>query len=103
MMWRAGRGGGGPWVHCSCGKDHASDPEVDDEAVRLYEYIELDGMLFVNGCPGCNSRLAKYEHFIWNNRQVIRDYLRVRIEQEKRWADQEHMLNIVAGITNETN
>jgi hypothetical protein len=22
MMWAAGMGGAGPWVHCSCGKDH---------------------------------------------------------------------------------
>ena len=31
MMWDAGLGGGGPWVHCACGKDYSL---TDDEFVE---------------------------------------------------------------------
>ena len=101
MMWDAGMGGGGPWVHCSCGKDHSLDPDLTDEEydqAESFGYIELDGQLFVYGCDGCSTKLAKYENFIWNNRNTIRRYLKTRIDQEKAWADQEHMLNQIAGI-----
>lgn len=97
MMWVAGRGGGGPWVHCSCGIDHS---QTDEEFEELggYRYIELGGLMFVEGCDGCEKNLLKYENFIWYNRHTIRDYLKIRIDQEKAWADQEDLLNKLAGI-----
>jgi hypothetical protein len=101
MMWDAGLGGGGPWVHCSCGKDHSLDPDLTEEEydrADSFEYIELDGQLFVYDCEGCEKKLLKYEYFIWKNRDMIRRYLKIRIDQEKKWADQEHMLNQLAGI-----
>lgn len=97
MMWDAGLGGGGPWVHCSCGKDH-SIPEDDEDCYDMFEYIELDGQLFVYDCEGCAKKLARYENFIWRNRDTIRRYLKIRIDQEKAWADQEHLLNTLADI-----
>jgi hypothetical protein len=101
MMWDAGLGGGGPWVHCSCGKDHTLDPDLTEEeydAADNFEYIELAGELFVYGCDGCNERLRRYENFIWGNRDTIRRYLKIRIDQEKAWADQEHLKNVLADI-----
>jgi hypothetical protein len=100
MMWDAGLGGGGPWVHCSCGKDHSVPCEGEDDydSNDCFEYIELDGQLFVYGCEGCEKKLLKYENFIWQNRNNIRRYLKIRIDQEKAWADQEHLLNILADI-----
>ena len=97
MMWDAGLGGGGPWVHCSCGKDHSqTDEEFED--LGGFGYIELDGRLFVYECDGCAKNLARYENFIWANRDHIRRYLKIRIDQEKAWAEQEHLKNILAGI-----
>lgn len=58
---------------------------------------ELNGMAFVLDCP-CNG-LYKYEVFIWAERNAIRDYLKVRIEQEHQWAEQELTLNKLAGIS----
>jgi hypothetical protein len=101
MMWDAGRGGGGPWVHCSCGKDHSLDPDLTEEEydrADSFEYIELDGQLFVYDCEGCEKKLSRYERFMWNNRDMIRRYLKIRIDQEKAWADQEKLLNTIAGI-----
>jgi hypothetical protein len=99
MMWHAGLGGGGPWVHCSCGKDHSVPADEDEENdYESFEYIELDGQLFVYDCEGCEKKLLKYEHFIWKNRDMIRRYLKIRIDQEKAWADQEKLLNTIAGI-----
>ncbi len=94
MMWDAGLGGGSPYVHCSCGKDHSVPEDSDDS----FGYIELAGMLFVYGCEGCAKSLLKYEKFIWSNRNHIREYLKIRVNQEKAWADQENVLNLLAGI-----
>lgn len=97
MMWDAGLGGGGPWVHCACGKDHS---QTDEEFEELggFRYIELGGLLFVDDCNGCQQHLLKYENFIWQNRDTIRRYLKIRIDQEKAWADQEQLLNTLADI-----
>lgn len=97
MMWDACMGGGGPWVHCSCGIDHSRTDEEFDE-LGGFGYVELGGLVFVHGCDGCSDRLSKYESFIWENRNSIRRYLKIRIDQEKAWADQEHLLNILAGF-----
>jgi hypothetical protein len=101
MMWDAGMGGGGPYVHCSCGKDHSLDPNLTEEEYDRsdsFEYVELDGQLFVYDCEGCATKLARYENFIWRNKDHIRRYLKIRIDQEKAWADQQHLLNVLAGI-----
>jgi hypothetical protein len=46
MMWDAGLGGGGPWVHCSCGIDHSmTDEEFEEQGG--FGYIEMGGMVFV--------------------------------------------------------
>ena len=96
MMWDAGLGGGGPWVHCSCGIDHSVSADEDEENdYDSFHYVELDGQLFVDDCDGCAEKLGKYERFIWANRDHIRKYLKTRIDQEKAWADQEHLLNIL--------
>lgn len=57
----------------------------------------LNDMLFVLDCP-CNG-LHRYEDFIWKNRNTIRKFLKVRIEQEHAWAEQELTLNKIAGIS----
>lgn len=99
IMWDAGMGGGGPWVSCGCGIDHSiPEEEFVENGYQGFYYIELDNQLFVTDCEGCNKRLAKYENFIWKNRDTIRRYLKTRIDQEKAWAEQEHIKNILAGI-----
>ena len=101
MMWDAGLGGGGPYVYCSCGKDHSLPPDLSDdeyESADCFYYIELDGMLFVFDCEGCKVKLRRYENFIWNNKDTIRRYLKIRIDQEKAWAEQQHLLNVLSGI-----
>ena len=101
MMWDACRGGGSPCINCQCGVDHfieASEDEYDSDAYESIGYVEIDNQVFVDGCDGCAKKLAKYEHFIWNNRDSIRRYLKTRVDQEKQWADQEASLNVLAGI-----
>ena len=100
MMWDACMGGAGPWVHCACGKDHSlpADEDGDFDSGEMFEYSEIDGQLFVYDCDGCKTKLSKYENFIWRNRDNIRRYLKIRIDQEKAWADQEHLANTLAGI-----
>ena len=100
MMWDAGLGGGGPWVHCSCGIDHSVEPDEENgtDEYFSFDYVELDGQLFVYGCEGCEQKLYKYEAFIWANKDTIRRYLKIRVDQEKAWADQQHLLNQIAGI-----
>lgn len=56
----------------------------------------MDNKLFVIGCD-CNG-LARYENFIWQHRDTIRNYLKLRIESEHRWAEEELTLNKLAGI-----
>jgi hypothetical protein len=101
MMWDAGLGGAGPSVDCSCGVEHylPCDDNGDYDSADNFEYIHLDGQTFLYTCDGCSKKLAKYENFIWNNRNHIREYLRIRIDQEKNWADQEHLINVLKGIT----
>lgn len=101
MMWDAGVGGGGPFVTCSCGKDHSLPADLSDAeyaAADSFYYVEFHGLLFVDTCDGCKKRLVKYENFIWDNKDHIRSYLKIRIEQELRWAEQENTKNLLAGI-----
>ncbi len=114
-------GFGGPYVECRCGIQHYA---VDSRYIYQYEedgaippetntgtflvkhhhncdsigHYDFVGQSFVYGCEGCSKTLRKYEDFIWAERDTIRNYLKIRIEQEKKWADQEHFKNILAGI-----
>lgn len=112
------RGYGGAYVECRCGIQHYAVnfhqyyeediPEETDEGdykVKHHHdcdsvgYFEFVGQSFVYGCDGCSAYLRRYEDFIWQERDTIRNYLKIRIDQEKRWADQENLKNILAGIT----
>lgn len=57
---------------------------------------DLNSVFFVDDCP-CNG-LSRYETFIWAERETIRKYLKVRIEQEHEWAQQELTKNRLMGI-----
>jgi hypothetical protein len=59
---------------------------------------QLNGINFVVGCP-CNG-LSRFETFIWQERNTIREYLKSRINQEYEWAQQEKTRNVLAGIEN---
>jgi len=58
----------------------------------------INGINFVLCCP-CNG-LSKYEEFIWYHRDVIRTYLKKRIDQETEFANQQKTMNKLAGIDN---
>lgn len=111
---------GGVYTECRCGITHyAADsrylyeydgeeiPDETDEGdfpVKHHHdcdsvgHFEFLGQNFVYGCDGCSKYLRRYEDFIWAERDTIRNYLKIRIEQEKNWAEQEHLKNILAGI-----
>lgn len=100
-MWDACRGGGGPYVHCQCGIDHSLPhdlTEAEYDSAESFGYVEIDGKTFVYECEGCEKALARYERFIWNNRESIRNYLKIRVDLEKKWAEQEKLLNDLANI-----
>lgn len=56
----------------------------------------INGIKFVDGCD-CNG-LSRYEDFIWRERNIIRSYLKKRIELEYNLAEQELTKNKLAGI-----
>ena len=117
-------GGGSSSVYCACGRQHyapenlLASSDEDDYKSMLEDVTEekrkdpdgvvihtdtdfvyakdIDNRTFVVDCP-CNG-LRKYEDWIWNNKDVIRDYLKDRIEQEYRWAEEQLTLNKLAGI-----
>lgn len=117
-------GGGASSIYCNCGRMHYapknlydSNDEEDyenmlqsalaeqkkdpDGIVINYEdeFIyakDIDGKTFVVDCP-CNG-LRRYEDWIWNNRNAIRDYLKHRVEQEFKWAEQELSINKLKGF-----
>ena len=75
-----------------------ADPEgviihSDEDFVLHYRY---DNSVYVDECP-CNG-LRKYEEFLWNNRNSTRAYYKSRVAQEAKWAEQEVVLNKLAGI-----
>jgi hypothetical protein len=82
-----------------CEEEHRKNPEgvVLHDDCDAISGQELNGIMFVIDCP-CNG-LHRYEKFIWENKDTIRNYLKVRIEQEHRWADEQLTLNILAGIS----
>jgi hypothetical protein len=104
--------GGNISVDCSCGITHiAIDSKYyteyyDNEKIHEQEegtqlhtgcdgvgYTLFNGLSFVDECDSCQKRLRQYEEFIWLERDNIRHYLNIRIAQEKRWVDQEIILN----------
>lgn len=102
MMWDAGLGGGGVYVLGGCGQDHTLPDHVTEEMYdrgeyQSIEYVTIDGKNFVYGCDQCSEQLSKYENFIWDNRDYIESYLKIRGDQERAWADQESTLNILIG------
>jgi hypothetical protein len=113
---------GGVYTECQCGVQHYAvdstyiheydedalvPPETDDGTFPVKHHHDCDsvghfefiGRNFVYGCDGCSKYLRRYEDFIWQERDTIRNYLKIRIDQEKKWADQEHLKNVLAGIT----
>lgn len=103
MMWDSCRGGASSWITCDCGTDWLPPETVDeadwDEDSRdWFRYVEVEGQTFVADCEECSRKLARYEQWIWNHRELIRDYLSTRVNQQLRWAEQEKLLNTIAGI-----
>jgi len=81
-----------------CEAEHTKNPgnvvlHYDCDGISAQE---MNGIMFVLDCP-CNG-LHRYEAFIWENKDTIRKYLKVRIEQEHRWAEEQLTLNKLAGI-----
>lgn len=79
-------------------EEQAKDPDgvVIHYGVDFVETKDLRGVAFVLECP-CNG-LAKYEEFIWENKDPIRRYLETRIDQEYMWAQEQITLNKLAGL-----
>jgi hypothetical protein len=99
MFWDACRGGASSWVVCSCGTEWNPPEDLEDEeSSGWFRYVELEGRTFVQDCDQCCEKLARYEQWIWNHREEIRDYLRIRVNQQLKWAEQEKLLNTIAGI-----
>ena len=124
MFVDALRGGGASSIYCNCGRMHyapenlldsedetdypnmladvTAEKEKDPDGTIIHtdtDFVlakDIGGRTFVVDCP-CNG-LTQYEDFIWENRNSIRDYLKVRIDQEHKWAEQELTLNKLAGI-----
>lgn len=121
-------GGGGVHITCQCGAehycpdtmfredqesdlipswpDHCEQHKLDDpEHVMLHygydtvTYSEIDGKAFVYGCECYNVGLAKYENWIWNNRDIIRPYLKARVDHEYKIAQHEKTLNLLLDET----
>ena len=125
MFIRALSGGGGSSsINCNCGRTHyapsnlyhsedesdyndmlndalaeqKNDPEgvvinLEDDFVYAKD---IDNKTFVVDCP-CNG-LRRYEDWIWNNRNPIRDYIKLRVDQELRWAEEEKSINKLKGF-----
>ena len=112
---------GSYYVECRCGTQHYAvdsryrysweddtdtPPESDEGNYKVKHHHDCDsigsfefiGQTFVDGCEDCSKYLRRYEDFIWAERDIIRSYLKIRIDQEKKWAEQEHLKNILAGI-----
>jgi hypothetical protein len=100
MMWDSCTGGAGSWVECDCGItwQPPDDLPEDTDDYDWFRYVEVEGRTFVADCDECSRKLARYEQWIWNNRSTIRDYLGTRVNQQLKWAEQEKMLNDIAGI-----
>lgn len=113
MFKEACRTAGAPVIECDCcithyalGRYEYEDMEpIPDECGTVkhhdVDYIiehTVDNKQLVADCPGCEKKLRRYENFIWNHRETIRQYLKTRCDQEKKWADHEALANLLAGI-----
>lgn len=115
-------GGGSATVECQCGQLHLCpdnnnydfDGEEDGswaryceaeyarhpEKVVLHygydavEYKEIDGKQYAYSCD-CWKSLERYELWIWNNRDIIRSYLKSRVDYELKLAEHEKLMNIL--------
>lgn len=113
-----GGGIGSPSIHCSCGRahhapdsDHIVESEAEDmrqdaekrpDKVVIHDRLdgvsarEFNGMTVVMGCP-CNW-LAKVEALIWNERDKILRYYRLKREADaKALAELDSALSAPAG------
>lgn len=92
--------GGGPTEECDfCGSTFYSTTTLEESELEYYElqrtkrptkyfpepvdsieFCMIEGRRYVYGCP-CNA-MDKYERFIWEHREQILTYLRVRAEME---------------------
>ncbi len=90
--------GGKGWEE-DCVEQHKENP---DGVVLHWEWDsisghELNGILFVEDCP-CNG-LTRYETFIWAEKDIIRRYLKDRIQHEFDLAQQQLTINKLMGIS----
>jgi hypothetical protein len=98
MFWDALSGGCSSYLICACGTHWNPPDDAEEDSYNWFRYVELEGKTFVQDCDGCCQKLAKYEQWIWNNRHDIREYLRIRVDQHFKWAEQEKLLNSISGI-----
>lgn len=92
--------GGEGWKE-DCEQRYKENP---DNVILYWDYDCVTGhmlndILFVDECP-CNG-IARYETFIWAERRTIRNYLKLRIDQEYQWAEEEKTLNVLAGFNDD--
>ena len=95
--WNKDDPDGETWAEC-CERRYKEDP---DNIVLHYGYDsvsahEMNGIMFVIDCP-CNG-LYRYEQFIWNHKDTIRNYLKDRIDFEFRIAQEQLTINKLKGI-----
>jgi hypothetical protein len=79
----------------ACKLDNPLGTIIEEDAVTIY-YKVINGLKFVVDCE-CNM-LRKYEDFIWNQKDVIRQYLKDRIADEYRLAQEQLNINKLMGI-----
>lgn len=121
-------GGGSAHLTCQCGiehycpdtdcsedwesdlipswREHCEEHKLDNpEGVMLHygydavTYSEIDGKNFVYGCSCYNEGLVRYENWIWSNRDIIRRYLKARVDYEHKLAQHEKTMNILMDET----
>ena len=79
------------------------EKEEDPDGVVIhynYDFVstkDIDNKTFVEECP-CNG-IRRYEEWMWNNRDIFRDYIVKRVNQEAIWAEQELVKNKLSGIS----
>lgn len=76
----------------------AENPEgnVLNRTTDCFDSAYINGINFVLGCP-CNG-LRHYEDWIWRNKNEIRSYLKLRIDQEFQWAEEQKTINRLKGL-----
>lgn len=89
---------GETWEQC-CERRHKEEPDniilhYNCDSVSAHE---MNGIMFVIDCP-CNG-LYRYEQFIWNHKDTIRNYLKDRIDFEYRIAEEQLTINKLKGIS----